>query len=81
MVTFVLTVEEDQLNGKIEANGTVVGLKGTKAEEELVGGLIVAIEEYCVKERMPIAGGEFLRTAWPAPPLDNGNPKKRKRKK
>ena len=65
MITFILTVEEDQDNGVLDTNGTVVGLKANHREEEMMGGVLKAIEKYCVKERMPVTGGKFVRTEWP----------------
>jgi hypothetical protein len=63
MITFVLTIEESE--AALETNGTVVGLKASRREEELMGGLMKAIERYCVKERMPVSGGAFVRSEWP----------------
>jgi hypothetical protein len=75
MLTFVLTVEEDELNGVLDANGTLVGLKANRREEEMMAGLLKAIERYCTKERMPINGGKFMRTEWP---FENNDNNKRK---
>jgi hypothetical protein len=58
-----LTIEEGQ--DALDTNGTVVGLKASRREEELMGGLMKAIERYCVRERMPVTGGAFTRTEWP----------------
>jgi hypothetical protein len=67
IITIVLTVEE--LNGSkeqtLDTNGTVVGLKPTKQEEEMARALVGAVENYLVRIRMPVTGGQFIRSDWP----------------